>query len=549
MALGRNPLLDKSNQSQSRVGSGFTNLQRVLDANKQNRLGQTISTGVGALAEQNKQAVGQAKNQFQAQTEQNRLDTDANTQFRNQALETARSGVTNDQDVERFNTLQLGQYAGPQNLNNVDALKGQAQQVQQLGTFGTDANKTKGLLQKFVGSPRYNLGQKTLDSTVLGQDPNVARNIRQQTVGVERGVNRASSAAQAQAIELGNRARGFGQETQAALANEATNYDAAMQQKALAGTAARNALIEKAKLQIKDINNIDGGSVDRDVAEALGLTEGQELVYNDANPIYGVNNNVGFKSDRAMSDYYSYNALDANKQSIQSADDFAKIQALKRLGGSNANAAALGTFDQYGDANRVGEYAKAPIADFAKDAYTDDLKRLNDYKSGQVFTDQVEGFRESTRDAEQHLFNTGRQQDPQTYDQIINRKASTLNRDVLLNQVAQENLLKSPEYAQLPRSHGQVVDSPALQALTAKTKQDLLNNPTVQTALNSGTVKDLLASVGKSTERYGLQNNGEILNSAGQKNVETNLSSMTNRYDVIKQLQDWAKARTVKIRQ
>lgn len=424
MASGRNPLLDKTNQSQSRVGSGFTNLQRVLDANKGNRLGQTLTTGVGQLAQQNKQAVAGAQTQFQTEAEKGRLDTDANTQFRNQAIQNSRSGSATDEDAERFQALQAGQYSGPRQLTNVDALKGQAEQVQQLGTFGTDANKTKGLLQKFVGSPRYSLGQKTLDSTVLSQDPNVARGIRQQTVGVQRGVNRAASAASAQAQELANRAKGFGQETQQQAVGEATAYDTELQAKAAQANAQRAALQNKAKEQLANIYNTN--TVSKDVADALGITNNMEYV-GTVSP-EGSSEQFNPVSAQNMSGYFQYDPTQATKQTIQSQGDAARLAALKKLSGQTLTTGDIAkTVGQYADPNMVGQFAATPVATFAKDAYQADLDRQNQFLQGAAVSGTISRLGEKIHGLEAEQFiNQGVPGTQQSREDILNRNYESL---------------------------------------------------------------------------------------------------------------------------
>lgn len=404
MAVDRNQPLNQTNQSQQRVGSGFTNLQRVLSANKQNRLGQTVTQGVGDLANQNKQALGQAANQFQTDAEKNRLDTQENTNFRNQAIQNSRTGNIADADAERFQALQAGQYGGPKELANKSVLQAGAQQVQQLGTYGSDPNKTKGLLQKFVGSPRYTMGQQTLDATVLGQDPSVARGIRQQTVGAERSFNRADTASQAYAKELANRAQGFGQETQQQVIGEATAYDTEQQAKAAAANAQRAALQAKAKEQLTTgYLDANGNKISKDVADALGITADMEHIRRIESPAGGqwlaAGTNPTFDSGRQMADYYDFDKTQASKQNIQSSADFARLNALKKLGGTTLTTGDIGkTVGEYADANQVGQFAATPVATLQKNAYEQDLasmkKYLNDTIGGQInnVNTSVRGF-------------------------------------------------------------------------------------------------------------------------------------------------------------
>lgn len=69
-----------------RKGTGFTNINRVLQANKGSQLGQVVSGGIGQQVQKVKSNVQGAKQTFDQKAEENRLDVDAAKQERDQTL-------------------------------------------------------------------------------------------------------------------------------------------------------------------------------------------------------------------------------------------------------------------------------------------------------------------------------------------------------------------------------------------------------------------------------------------------------------------------------
>ena len=58
---------DTAKQPDKRSGTGFTNLQNMMDANQNNKLGSAVSSGVAGQFNQAKDSLGQAQGQFQQQ--------------------------------------------------------------------------------------------------------------------------------------------------------------------------------------------------------------------------------------------------------------------------------------------------------------------------------------------------------------------------------------------------------------------------------------------------------------------------------------------------
>jgi hypothetical protein len=219
--------------SNNRTGSGFVNLQNILQANKTNKLGSTVGSGIQNAANDVKQGLNTAQSDFQQQSNQNQMGNTTDQQNRSsiinritgnpvqvntvgqgpnpqpQAASSAPPSAAtppapsassdmvsaggnanfnemtgqptnaqpatqlpsvSDDEAAQFAKYRSGSYAGPQELANLNALQGQASQAQQLGANTTTAGGQQQLLQQFIGQgPQYTSGMRGLDSLILGQ--------------------------------------------------------------------------------------------------------------------------------------------------------------------------------------------------------------------------------------------------------------------------------------------------------------------------------------------------------------------------------------------
>lgn len=121
--------------------------------------------------------------------------------------------------ASQFSNFLQGGYTGPTQLNNISALQAQGQNLQAQGqNLGTQGG-LQSLLQNYVGGPKYNQGEQTLDTILLGATAKPQlQNIAQSLQNVQNIPNQAEAQAQAQAqqIALGN--QGFAQNVQNQLA-------------------------------------------------------------------------------------------------------------------------------------------------------------------------------------------------------------------------------------------------------------------------------------------------------------------------------------------
>lgn len=235
------PTIPTKTPSQQKKGTGFTNLQRYLAANKGNTLGSTVSGGISSAAEGVQGGLQGASEQFASQSAAGDLASDQNKQVRDTVLQRLSGGggggmlfapgmlpSVTPGEVSQFEKFRGGQYTGPKQLEGVDKLSAQAREAEGLGKATSTETGRTGLLQRFVGSPQYTQGQRNLDTLLLGRAPELS-SARQKTLGLESSVGRESQRAGATAAQKTSDARKFGQETTGMIQGQRGQVDTGLQ--------------------------------------------------------------------------------------------------------------------------------------------------------------------------------------------------------------------------------------------------------------------------------------------------------------------------------
>ena len=358
-------------------GTGYTNIQRLMAANKGNQLGSTVAGGIGQQATQAKTGLEQSQQQFstasaaeksQQQKDQEKAGNIVNTalpgtyqdtqnkakaaentttqgaptgvegvQAPKQTLNQYTPGTTttgydasqplvSDEDTTFFKSL--GNYSGPQGLQNTAQIQAQAQQAQQLGQLGTSAGGRQALLQRFIGRPGYTQGQQGLDTALLGKSGNQQLlQAKQQTQGLVGQEQSAEQLAAQQAQGLAG-ARSTMQQGMSGLVEEGQKGLGSQLQK-LASTESATRATQAASMKgIQDKIAAAGG----DVSKLMGNLSPQEL------------DTLGIDTNKYMAGAIDANALggyinqanmgntDVTALQEMTPEDKARYQALSQLG-------------------------------------------------------------------------------------------------------------------------------------------------------------------------------------------------------------------------
>lgn len=327
---------NQPNNPNQQKGSGYTNIQKVISANQGNQLGSTIGNNLQQVGSSAQNNLKNAQNQFNQQTSQNQFNTDANNQLVQNVLNDPTQAVGNNQGSQ-FSNLISGQYQGPQGLQNAQQLQGQAASAAQMGQALGSAGGRIGLLQQLVGNKgQYTAGQANLDNLLLGQsqDPSLQA-AKRQALTLQGQTNNAIQGASAQGQQNVNAAKQFGQGVRDQFGNVVTSANDALQKQATEAQQGRDTQYQKSLADLKS------GNISQQEADQLGLTQG-ENVYNLLND---------------PSKFLSESSLKANSGNIASSQDYAKMQALQKLGGQYAGQNAKQALNNFQDPTQAGRFA------------------------------------------------------------------------------------------------------------------------------------------------------------------------------------------------
>lgn len=443
-------LPSQNNRSQT-AGTGFVNLQRVLQANKNNQLGQTVVGGVQQAGNAARGALNQAGQQFQAGLNQEKERLGQEDQRVSRVLGNLPSAT--DEDVKAFESIRSGESKAPTGLKDTQDLRAKAQEAQMLGQAGGSEAGRFGLLQRFVGrGQQYTGGQQRLDNLLLGQQGGKQlQQARAGTIGLGGQVERGIQGAAARGQEGSNMAKQLAESTIQRLGGAVGDYDAAMQQQ----LANKRAAIDQILGQFSGTGT--NAAIEVDPNRLAQLKEASNNVLGEGTQLFNAD----------ISPFVKANELFATKQGAQSAEDFAKAKMLGQLSGQSLAGQDSGNLLQeyLGRENLVGSYdANNP---FSVTSVADLNKSIQDKKNEFNTIMANAANLQATNEAQ------------------LNAKAGQFGPSPGLNQTLRD-IYNREHIAQAVRGLGQglpggVEQNPAFQ----KAKQELqFKNPTYQEILN-----------------------------------------------------------------
>lgn len=379
--------------NKQKQGSGYTNIGRVIQANQGNRLGQAVAGGVQQAGQQAQANVQQAGQQFGQQTQANRFDTDANQQLvQNVLADPSQYAGPTDQNSDlsnqgsMFSKLISGQYGGPTQLANDPQLQAQVGGVQQLGKALGSSGGQIGLLQQAVGGNNYGAGKQNLDQLLLAKTSGDALGqARRQALGLGNILNTQEAGAQAVGQEMGARAQDFGKNVQNQFGQTVTTQDKALQDQATKAQTDRDEFYKKT------LADLQSGKITQKQADLLGLGAGSQVT----GDILG-----------RLGSYVSENADKATAQNVASSQDYARMDALRKLSGQYSPADAQALLQNYSGQNaQAGKFAAEDAVQADKTGFQTALgSQMQDYHNK---LDPVqEGFKQA-----QDINNLVRQRD------------------------------------------------------------------------------------------------------------------------------------------
>jgi hypothetical protein len=167
------------------IGSGFTNIRNILNANQGAgaQIGNNIANSVSNQAGRLQGSVDANQADFTNQAQQNFNTNQGNITNANNAVNTTNSDDTYYTNIGK--ALSTSQYTGPQGLTNAQNLQNQASNLNNVGGLLNTTNGQGSLIRSYAATPgNYTRGQQALDSMFLGQDKGAQQNLKSQQKNV-----------------------------------------------------------------------------------------------------------------------------------------------------------------------------------------------------------------------------------------------------------------------------------------------------------------------------------------------------------------------------
>lgn len=330
-------------------GTGFTNLKSVLNANKNNKLGQAIGTGVQNISNKTQGQTQQAQNQFAQQIGQSVQDIQKGTKVQQNLsdLDFGKDSEKASQNIQEVGgeeyanaaaNLRKG-YTGPQGLQNQDALQAQSQQLGQTAQGLMTSGGRQAALQRFINvGPGYTQGKQQLDNMLLGQNQQDISDARRQAAQTAQSTNQAINQAATQGQSTGLQYNTLGQDITGKIQGLGQNLGSALDTRS-------QQKIQESQTQVADLQNrVRNGSITpEDYDYYVNQILGTEDTYN-----LSKENLAGMVT--ANTDYNKSNVI--NQQELNARD------ALSRLSGAKSGDEILDL-----DESKLGTAGPARIRD------------------------------------------------------------------------------------------------------------------------------------------------------------------------------------------
>lgn len=349
------------------AGTGFTNLNRLFQANQGNQLGQKVAGNIQKQVGNVQNQLGQQQQEFQTESEKNKLGNEADIAKRNEVIgrfapsssgagsdvgsgrsEGAAQPTLSDTDVSDFGRFTGGQYAGPQGLKDTGSLQSTAAGLKgQVTNFSPSG--TQELLRRSVGGDRYTQGQQRLDTLLM--DKSQLTPVQRQASALSGDINRANLAASGQAELNKNLAQRFGEETKGQLNTGMSGIDDAVQKKLAEYSLAegdRQAKISSIQQFQQDASKRGAGNVYGQTDTLRNLLANQGADSSQLSQLFGkgnatdVESQVGGLSQKSNAEVAALNSIfNPNNYGFGNQSGYADREDSQRLSRNLRNNAAL----------------------------------------------------------------------------------------------------------------------------------------------------------------------------------------------------------------
>lgn len=274
-------------------------------------------------------------------------------------------------DVSKFGTYIQGGYTGPTQLANIQALAGQAQNLQNIGNSVNTQGGLQNLLQRYVGGPQYTSGEQNLDAMLLGQTGKAQlKNIAQTTQNIANVPTQAETSAEGQAAQAATENKAFGQDVLNQLSAAQDPITSNIQSQTTALNGANNTYQQQAQnvynllttdqSKMTDQQKEDNGTSAIKTAATSGMITNSQMnqLINSLPTILQHGGDIEATLQQAFNYNPQMQAPSYTQQQVASNQQAAQLNALQMLAQNGGN-----DFNTYGgvtNPNYTFDYSKLP---------------------------------------------------------------------------------------------------------------------------------------------------------------------------------------------
>lgn len=325
-------------------GSGFTDIKKYLDANKEGsaKLTGMLASDVSSAGEKAKTGIDAASSGFLADVESSTPKYDETLVSR--AASDPVTFSSNEDDVSAFKSLRDASYSGPTSLEGRDdygdVYRAAQEAKSKADLAGTEEGRTT-LLKELT--PNATSGQNTLNQMLVGADPNSMTTLKAAASPYQDILDylaSASSSAQDKVSEAKAAADSVKEQVASAVDASASGIGSDITGRVSSLAETNAPLYEKLKEAASlptttgPLEGYSGRGVvvpttnytqmTEDMASLLGLSPSEWLAYQVANPGADLSSLIGYTTPEA--------------RTVATADEYAKIKALESLMGKDYDA-------------------------------------------------------------------------------------------------------------------------------------------------------------------------------------------------------------------
>jgi len=337
MAL--NTLNSASPQERQKKGTGFVNLQQILQANRGGRLAPTVTSGIKGQLQSGQQQLGQAQQQFQTKLgeEQRGLkQTGEEVGSTLQKLDVDAPQVSSEEE-QKFKLLRDATYKGPQGLKDEESLKRQQMSAAEAAELSRSREGRQELIRQYSQispSQQYTQTRRSLDEILSGKAlaPQL-RGIRRQAGELVGDVGRSTELASQQARAQAGALEKLKKETAGTLSGKAGEIQSAIGQRMQDLTSAQKTQFEALQ------QALESGQITAQQAQLLGI---QLQAQPGAEAGLGTKP-IGIQPGQDIQLYgltpqqllQTIQTADISKGTVTSPEQIAKLQAIAKLSGTS----------------------------------------------------------------------------------------------------------------------------------------------------------------------------------------------------------------------